>query len=479
MVYRKENDFFMVTNFDIHQYNNYFFIGIGGSGMSAIAQYLSGIGKQLAGSDRQFFEPNNKTQKHLEALGIKCFIQDGSGISDETEVVVVSSAIEETNIEYQKAKEKSLIIVKRAELLAAITKTKKTIAIAGTSGKSTSVAMLFHILHKCAKQPSLITGAGLIELQEENKIGNSYVGNGEWLIIEADESDGSLVNYHPEIGVILNIDKDHKSLCELKTIFAKFKDNTQNFVLINASQKNSAALLDQNCIRFGYEPDFQYVGSDFRQTGFQIRFKINGVDFTMPIVGKHNMENALAAVSVACLLGVSLPEAASALLSYRGIYRRHQIIGSNDRITVIDDFAHNPAKISASIRAYQHLSKHLIIWFQPHGFSPTKLLKHEYIEEISAALRNEDTFFISEIYYAGGNVVRNISSKEIAEAIVKKGKNAIYLKEKEKLTKKIRPLMRKSTIVLLMGARDPHLNDFAKHVFKMLDNTVKLPMRVS
>ncbi|MBP6625739.1 MAG: UDP-N-acetylmuramate--alanine ligase, partial [Chitinophagaceae bacterium] len=193
--------------------SNFFFIGVGGAGMSAIAQYLAGNGKKVSGSDRLFNDPVNDYVKHqLEKEHITCFLQDGSGINEQTEAVIISTAIEESNVEMMKARSLNIPVIIRAELLAEICASKRTIAIAGTSGKSTTTAMLFHILFENGVSPSLITGAGLASLQEGGKIGNAFCGQSDWLLIEADESDGTLVKYKPEIGLLLSIDKDHKEL---------------------------------------------------------------------------------------------------------------------------------------------------------------------------------------------------------------------------------------------------------------------------
>src|SRR6187455_99725 len=218
----------------LSDFKNPFFIGVAGTGMSALAQYLQGIGKNVSGSDRYFKEGEfNETQEKLEAEGIKCFLQDGSGINDKTDLVVVSTAIEDTVYEVQKAKQLNIPIIKRSELLALIAESKKTIAVGGTSGKSTTSAMLFDILEYAGMKPSIISGAGLISIIKEEKIGNSKVGTGEWLVIEADESDGSIVQYKPEIGLLLNIDKDHQEIEELMNIFGTFRSNTKQLFVVN------------------------------------------------------------------------------------------------------------------------------------------------------------------------------------------------------------------------------------------------------
>src|SRR6186997_3435735 len=215
----------------LNEFKNPFFIGIAGTGMSALAQYLQGIGKNVSGSDRYFKEGElNETKDKLQAEGIECFLQDGSGIDDKTDLVVVSTAIEDTVYEVQKAKQLGIPIIKRSELLALIAESKKTIAVGGTSGKSTTSAMLFDILEAAGLQASIISGAGLVSIIKQGKIGNAKVGRGEWLVIEADESDGSIVQYKPEIGLLLNVDKDHQEIDELMSIFGIFKNNSKIFI---------------------------------------------------------------------------------------------------------------------------------------------------------------------------------------------------------------------------------------------------------
>src|SRR6187399_2185589 len=216
----------------LSDFKNPFFIGVAGTGMSALAQYLQGIGKNVSGSNRYFKEGQaNETKDKLEAEGIKCLLQDGSGINNNTDLVVVSTAIEDTVYEVQKAKQLNIPILKRSELLALIAASKKTIAIGGTSGKSTTTAMLFDILEHAGLKPSIVSGAGLVSIIKQGKIGNAKVGAGEWLVIEADESDGSIVQYRSEIGLLLNVDKDHKEIDVLLDIFSTFKANSKRFVV--------------------------------------------------------------------------------------------------------------------------------------------------------------------------------------------------------------------------------------------------------
>ena len=457
-----------MISLDNHQ--NIFFIGIAGSGMSALAQYLAGVGKTISGSDR-FFIPGqpNEIRDKLEAERIKCFFQDGSGIKSGTDLIIASTAVEETNVEIQKAKSLNIPILLRSELLTLISNTKRTIAVGGTSGKSTTTAMLFDILDRAGFEPSIINGAGLVRLQKQGQIGNAYVGKGDWLVIEADESDGSIVNYHPEVGLLLNLDKDHKEIDELKNIFQTFKEHTKKLFVVNASNTLTAPFSQNKKQDFSTtRADAGYKAANFIQTGFQTYFKINGIDFSMNAIGRHNMENALGATAVANQLGIDLKVCAEALKNYEGIYRRNQVLGQKNGIWVIDDYAHNPAKVAAAIRSVQPLAKKIIAWFQPHGYGPTRFLRNDFVKEISNALRPQDEIWMSEIFYAGGTTEKNISAADLIDDLKAMGSNAFFIENRNDLVKSVRSHCTDNCAILLMGARDPSLDEFAKKFFEEL-----------
>jgi UDP-N-acetylmuramate--alanine ligase len=455
----------------LDKHNNFFFIGVAGVGMSALAQYLAGNNKTVSGSDRYFKagEPNDVQQK-LEAEGIKCFLQNGEGITAATEVVVVSTAIEDTVPEVQKAKLLNIPIIKRSELLALIADNKKTIAVAGTSGKSTTSAMLFDILQHAGLEPSIISGAGLISIIKEGKIGNAKVGKGEWLVIEADESDGSIVQYKPEVGLLLNVDKDHKELDVLMDIFSTFKQNTRGLFVVNQSHHLAKQLSQKIEQDFSVDENIQagFVSRNFQQHGLAISFSVQQQHFHLNIVGRHNMENALAAIAVASQLGVSLKACADALSGYEGIYRRHQVLGNKNGVWLIDDYAHNPAKCAASIHACQAIAPKVIAWFQPHGYGPTKFLRNDFVEEISNALRPQDEIWMSEIFYAGGTAVKDISANDLIIDLKQKGANAFFVEHRNDLLAALQTHFTDNCVLLLMGARDPSLEYFAKEVWNNL-----------
>ncbi len=445
------------------------FIGVAGTGMSAIAQYLSGTGHSVSGSDRAFTAGQAiPVQQQLEEAGIRCFPQDGSGIHPDLDAVVISTAIEDTVAEFKKAKDLSIAILHRADMLSDITATRKTIAVSGTSGKSTTSAMLFHILHHSGMGASVISGAGLVSLQRQGKIGNAYAGKDGWLVIEADESDGTLVKYHPEVGVMLNLDKDHKEMSELHQIFATFKNNVKQVLIVNAGHAETAPYSQDAAYDFGYAAGVGYRMSGFRQTAAAIHFMLNDTAFEVPVLGQHNMENVAAACAAACAAGATLAQCAAALKTYEGIYRRMQLLGIVNGVTVYDDYAHNPVKIAAAIRAVQPLTNRVIAWFQPHGYGPTRFLRNDFVHEISAVLRPEDQIWMSEIYYAGGTAVKDISANDLITDIQLQGKAAFFVEDRKVLPAAWKAVLQPGDLLLLMGARDPSLEYFAAYVTEQL-----------
>jgi UDP-N-acetylmuramate--alanine ligase len=458
-------------NKHIQDFNNVFFIGVAGTGMSAIAQYLAGIGKQVSGSDR-YFTPGvyNETKEKLQAEGVQCFLQNGEGITNATDLVVVSTAVEDSVPEVQKAKQLNIPILKRSEVLAMIAASKKTIAVGGTSGKSTTSGMLFSILEKAGLQPSIISGAGLVSIIHEGKIGNAKVVAGEWLVIEADESDGSIVQYHPEAGLLLNIDKDHQEIDELMNIFSQFKKNTKQLFIVNQANHLSKQLSNNCKLDFSIDESSNagFVAKQFKQKGLAIEFEIQNVNFKINTVGKHNMENALAATAVANQLGVDLETCAAALKQYEGIYRRHQVLGNKNGVWLIDDYAHNPAKCAASIAACQYISPKVVAWFQPHGYGPTRFLRHDFVKEIAAVLRPQDEIWMSEIFYAGGTAVKDISANDLITDIKALGKNAFFIEDRNQFLDAARKHITEDCVLLLMGARDPSLETFGKQILENL-----------
>jgi UDP-N-acetylmuramate--alanine ligase len=270
--------------------------------------------------------------------------------------------------------------------------------------------------------------------------------------------------------VLLNIEKDHKELDELMEIFKIFRDNSRYFI-VNRSNAYARKLSKNTESDFCVDESDSEAGfqvSAFHQEGFNISFQLNGQPFEMNILGRHNMENAVAAAAAASLAGVSLKDAARALGKYQGIYRRAQVLGQKNGVWVVDDFAHNPAKCAAAIRACQPVSQKVVAWFQPHGYTPTKFLRNEFVSEISHALRDQDEIWMSEIFYAGGTAVKDISALNLVNDIRALGKNAYFVEDRNLFLEEARGHLAPGTTLLLMGARDPSLEQFGQEVYQRL-----------
>ncbi len=454
----------------ISKYNHFFFVGIAGTGMSAIAQYLRGIGKEVSGSDRLFDnEKKSLIQEQFAQQGIRTYFQDASGINPQVDVLIISTAIEESNIELQKARSLGILVMKRSELLASISSEKRTIAVGGTSGKSTTTAMIFHIMQECGWEPSVMNGAGLTSLQKKGLPGNAWVGKSDWLVIEADESDGSIVNYIPEISVLLNVDRDHKEYDELMSLFEKFKSNTRDKFIVNQNHALSSQLSENKAYDFGVDKEgIGFSGSRFEQKDFSITFECNHIRFHIPVIGKHNMENALAATAVCNAIGMTTGQCAKALQNYEGIFRRTQLTGEANGVFIIDDFAHNPAEVVCAIRACQSVGERVFAWFQPHGYGPLKFMHKELEEDVLSALRKDDFFLLSDVYYAGGTVNKEITAEEVAIEMQKKSDHVLFFADRNEMLPYLKNNCRKGDAILIMGARDTTLSDFAEKTVQQL-----------
>ena len=431
------------------------FTGIFGTGMSALAQYLRFEGIAVSGSDRLLgSEDTDSMRQSLEGLGCIIVNQDGSGINDDTDVVCISTAIEESNPDIATARAHGLPIVHRSDLLAAIITSKRTIAVAGTSGKSTVTAMIFEFLTACGKSPSLISGAPLLRLEKQGLIGNAWSGGSDLLVVEADESDGTLVKYSPEAVVIINISKDHKSVDEIKELFQTLISKS-TWTAVNADDP----ILDSlpATVGFGqngsasWRPDYE----ELLPTSVKLFRK--GIEYHLPLPGKHNLENLRAALCVCDHFDCEAPTLAAAVRDFEGVARRFAVTETEQSVHVVDDFAHNPAKIAAAVSAARGLSKRIIAVYQPHGFGPTRFLKDEYIATFQSVFRKNDSLYLLPIYYAGGTAQKNISSEDIIDGLGPIPFNAQAVSDRDELLAKLKGDARPGDCVLVMGARDPSL----------------------
>jgi UDP-N-acetylmuramate--alanine ligase len=451
-----------------------FFSGIAGTGMSALAQYLAFQGSAVAGSDRSLDRGAEAGKRaYFERIGVRLAPQDGSGL-DGCSCLVVSTAIEDANPEVQRARALGMPIVHRSDLLAELARRKKTIAISGTSGKSTVTGMAWHVLQAGGLEPSLITGANLNSLMDKGLLGNAKAGSGEWLCIEADESDGSLVKYSPAIGVILNVEKDHKEIAELIPLFRQFRDQTTLRVIVNADDPQCGALRRPQDAAFRQAGIADGPALHARYGDWGTDFSLGGVDFALNVPGRHNLANAMAALAIGRELGIPLEACARGLAAYRGVERRHVRVGEAGGVTVVDDFAHNPAKVEACLATVKGAAdgkpRRVLAIFHPHGFAPMKLMGKDLMRGAAEVLDARDHLFLPEIYYAGGTADKSISSADLArEANALKpqagGAFARFFPTKDEVIAAVAAEARPGDWVVSMGARDPSLGDFAQRLF--------------
>ncbi|MBK8231245.1 MAG: L,D-transpeptidase family protein [Candidatus Eisenbacteria bacterium] len=443
------------------------YAGIAGSGMSALAQFQAMVGGCASGSDRGFDRgERSEARALLERLGIQVLPQDGTGVRHECAAVVVSTAVESQVPDVAAAVLAGVPVIHRSELLAHFVAGRRTIAITGTSGKSTVVAMVFEILRGAGRRPSLITGGDLVALQNEGLWGNACAGESDLLVIEADESDGSLIRYAPAVGVILNLQRDHREETEVAAMFAAFRARCREAVICGEQPELNA--LAQGGTVFGFGPGAGVRGELLELGPATSAFSVDGVRFTLPVPGRHNVENALAAIAACRAIGLSLEEMVGPLAAFQGVGRRFQLVGRVRGIEVVDDFAHNPAKLAAAIETAKRRARRVLAIFQPHGYGPTRFLWRDFVRTFGASLAGEHRLWLLEIYYAGGTATRDFSAADIVRDVAAVGVAAEFAASREALITRVVTEARDGDLVLVMGARDPSLTGLARDIVAAL-----------
>lgn len=448
-------------------HGRFHYAGLGGSGMSALAQFQAMRGGRASGSDRAFDRGERAPERSvLERLGIAMYPQDGSGLSGDCVALVVSTAVEPRVPDVAAAQARGVPIVHRSELLAHFVATHRTLAVSGTSGKSTVAAMAFEILRGAKRGPSIITGGELLGLQGERSLGNAWAGDSDLLVVEADESDGSLVRYSPAIGLVLNLQRDHKELSEVAAMFETFRARTREAFVVGEDER--LLPLAAGASVFGFGPRATVRGRAVALDPAGSRFEVEGVRFTLPIPGRHNVENALAAIAACRALGVGLDAMAAPLAGFRGVARRFQTVGIARGIEVVDDFAHNPAKIAATLATAHARARRVLAVYQPHGYGPTRFLRRDFVETFAGALTPDDRLWLLEIFYAGGTAQRDFSAADIAGEIAARGAHAAFAPTREWLIERLAEEAREGDLVLIMGARDPSLTGLARRALEAI-----------
>ena len=450
--------------------------------MLPLAQIVKGRGAKVAGSDRSFDQ--GRTPDKFAALkkqGIELHPQDGSGIVSGDQVVVASAAIEDTVPEIGKANEIGCLRLTRAELNSILFNTSGAgLAVAGTSGKSTVTGMLGWILQATGREPTIMNGAVMKNfVSPERPFASAVVGGQCLYVSEVDESDGSIALYRPAVGVLLNVSLDHKSMEELRQLFADYLSRSR-IAVINADDKEALALLPhaREVITFGIDQEKAQIGvapgsiaeGPIRQAAMIVdRHDGSEHPLRLNMPGRHNLSNALAAIAAAAAAGVPVAAAVEALAGFDGLARRFDIIGTNHAaITVIDDFGHNPEKCAATLRTLRAHQGRVIAFFQPHGYGPLRQMGDELAQTFANELEKDDRVLFSDPVYFGGTVDRSEGSARIVQLINEAGGNASHIPSRKNIEDRLVNMARPGDRIVVMGARDDTLSEFARRVFERL-----------
>jgi UDP-N-acetylmuramate--alanine ligase len=431
------------------------FVGIGGVGMSGIAEVLLNQGYAVSGSDLKFSPVTDR----LTRLGARIFEGHSPDHLEAVDVVVISSAVKPTNPEVMAAHQRQIPIIPRAEMLAELMRLKYGITIAGTHGKTTTTSMVAVVLQHAGMDPTVVVGGRL------NALGsNAKLGAGDFMVVEADESDRSFLLLSPTLAIVTNIDEDHMEsyagLEDLKEVFVSFVNKVPFYgaVILCLDEPNLQSIIPKikrRIVSYGFsgQADLNIANPTYNgfQSRYQLRYRSELLgDFCLNIPGRHNVLNATAAVAVGLDLGVEIEVLQTALESFSGPDRRFQVKGKTNGITVIDDYAHHPTEIKAALEAARQLGDHrLVVIFQPHRYSRTQYC----FEELARSFYQADVLVIPDIYAAGEDPLEGVDSQRLVEAIKSYGhKNARYVGDFSEIGQTLAPELKPGDVVITMGA---------------------------
>lgn len=463
----------------MNQDASYFFCGIGGSGMLPLAMIVQARGAVIEGSDRALDQGRTPEKfDWLRAHGVTLHPQDGSGVIRADQTVIATGAIEETVPDIGAARRAGATIKTRPELLSELFNAAPTsVGVAGTSGKSTITGMIAWILHQTGREPTVMNGAVMRNFADaDHPFASALIGGPDVFVSEVDESDGSIARYDPTVAVVSNISLDHKSMEELRDLFGGFTARATRAVL-NLDNPETAALVQTlpvgKAITFCLgEEKADLSAHDLQPLPTGMRFRLiegwSEHDVVLNVPGAHNVANALAALGATRALGVPTAEAVKALETFAGIRRRMEVVGTAGDITVIDDFAHNPDKIAATLKTLHAFDGRLLILFQPHGFGPLKLMKSEFIDGFAGLMREDDVLLMPEPVYYGGTTDRSVGSEDIASGVRAAGRQAEALATRADCGDRIVEIAKPGDRIIVMGARDDTLSTFAAELLGRL-----------
>ncbi len=440
------------------------FVGIGGSGMSGIAEVMLSLGYQVQGSDLK----NNASVQRLKNLGATVFIgHDGKNIRD-ADAVVVSSAVDESNPEVAAARVELMPIVQRAEMLAELMRFRYSIAVAGTHGKTTTTSLVASVLAEGGLDPTFVIGGRL-----KSADSNARLGQGEYLVAEADESDASFVHLKPMLAIVTNIDADHMStydgdLEKLRNSFIEFLHNLPFYGLAilcadDPGVNKVLGLIGRSTVTYGIDSDADIRAEDIEFSEGLTRFRVvrpdkdEPLDISLRLPGLHNVRNALAAIAVAGELQIADQAVVEALEGFEGIDRRFQIQGEvetkNGRVMLVDDYGHHPTEIAATIEAARTgwPDKRIVLAFQPHRYSRTR----DLMDDFATVLSQADVLILLEVYAAGEDPIAGADGRAIARAVRSRGGvEPVFVEELDGLAQVLDSVLADGDLVLTMGAGD-------------------------
>jgi len=458
---------------------DFFFCGVGGSGMTPLALITKAKGGGVEGSDRALDQGRNLSRfDYLRGQGVALHPQDGSGVTRASQTLVVSAAIEETIPDVQSARRVGAPIVTRAELLSDLFNAAPVrVGVGGTSGKSTTTAMIGWILVQAGLDPTIVNGAEMKNFVDAATPFAAFrVGAGAPFVAELDESDGSIARFSPTVAVVNNISLDHKSMEELRQLFGDFAAKARTVVL-NLDNEDTAILTmtipAERRVTFSLaDPEADLLAGPLDQApdgiGFDVMTQGETARVQLKVPGAHNAANALAAIGAAMACGVSLSDAATGLGSFTGIRRRLEVAGAAGGVTVIDDFGHNPDKITATLAALHPFPGRLLLMFQPHGYRPLQLMGEAFIDAFATSMAPDDILLMPEPVYFGGTTDRSVGSEAVVAGIRARCRHAEALSDRAACGDRLIALARPGDRIVVMGARDDTLSVFAAELVERL-----------
>jgi UDP-N-acetylmuramate--alanine ligase len=440
------------------RYRHIHFVGIGGVGMSGIAEILVNLGYAVSGSDQK----RTETIERLERLGAKVFIGHEAANVEGAQVVVYSSAVARENVEVTAARQRQIPVIPRAEMLAELMRLKYGIAVAGTHGKTTTTSMVGAVLAEGRLDPTIVVGGRVLSLGT-----NARLGQGEHLVAEADESDGSFLKLTPTIAVVTTVDAEHLdhygTLEAVRDAFVAFLNKVPFYgaAIVCLDEPNVQLLLprvEKRVITYGLESSADLVARRVRLEGLTSRFEVvHGGrplgECTLRVPGRHNVANALAAIAVGLDVEVPFASIQKALAAFAGVQRRFQLRGNVAGVTVVDDYGHHPAEIRATLAAAKAgFDGRVVAVFQPHRFTRTFHLRDEF----ATAFNQADVLVLMDIYAAGETPIEGVSAADLAERIRAHGhRNVTYLGgDRAQLLDHLCDITRPGDLVLTLGAGD-------------------------